>query len=173
MIEQKYQELCRLPSDINENLPVLKKYAEQSESIVELGVRGIVSTWALLAGKPKVLISVDLEHPSFYGGDIWEITDAANEQDIDFSFIQNDSLKIVLPEVDMLFIDTLHTYAQLTAELERHHSKVKKFIAMHDTAIPDLPEMTQAVNDFLDTHSEWVIAEYHENNNGLSVLKRI
>lgn len=173
MIEEKYKQLCEIPSDINENLPILKKYAEQSETIVELGVRAIVSTWALLAGKPKLLISVDTEHPSVYGGDVWEVMDSAEEQGTEFTFVQRSSLEINLPEHDFLFIDTLHTYAQLTAELERHQGQVKKFIAMHDTAIEGLPEMPQAVNDFLDKHPEWEVAEYHQNNNGLSVLKRV
>ena len=172
-IEQKYQELCNTPSDINENLPVLKKYAELSETIVELGVRGIVSTWALLAGKPKSLVSVDIEHPQNHGGDLWEVMDACEEEGIQFSFVQNSSLEISLPDIDMLFIDTLHTYDQLTAELERHSNKVKKYIAMHDTAIPDLPEMTKAVNDFLDKHPEWKIKEHHSNCNGMTILHRV
>lgn len=173
MIQQKYEQLCATPSDINENLPVLKKYAEQSESIVEMGVRAIVSTWALLAGKPKILVSVDIEDPSHYGGNLWEVIDAANEANINFSFIKKSSLEIELPEIDMLFIDTLHTYDQLTKELELHHSKVKKFIAMHDTNLLNDPDnMRGAVNDFLDKHPEWEVVEYCENNNGMTVLKR-
>lgn len=52
-LEQKYTELCVNPSDINEHLPTLKKYAEECDHITEMGVRGIVSTYALLMGKPK------------------------------------------------------------------------------------------------------------------------
>lgn len=172
MIEEKYKQLCDTPSDINENLPVLRKYAELSESIVELGTRGIVSTWALLAGNPKLLLAVDIEHPSVFGGDLWEFIDAADEQGTDFTFIQESSLKITLPEHDFLFIDTIHTYAQLIAELNRHQAQVNKFIGMHDTAIPELPEMPQAVNDFLDQNTQWEVAEYHKNNNGMTILKR-
>ncbi len=105
---------------------------------------------------------------------MWEVRDAAMEAGIDFDFVKKSSLEIEIPEVDMLFIDTLHTYDQLTAELERHHSKVKKFIAMHDTNLEGDPDnMRGAVNDFLDKHPEWDIAEYHENNNGLTVMHRV
>lgn len=174
MIEESYQKLCKTPSDINEHLPTLKRYAEQSESIVEMGVRSIVSTWALLAGKPKVLVSVDTEDPSYYGGDVWEVYDATNEEDIIFNFIKGSSLEVTIPEVDFLFIDTLHTYDQLTAELERHNSQVKKFIAMHDTNLAGDPDhMRQAVNDFLDKHKEWEVAEHFDNCNGMTFLKRI
>ena len=31
-------------------MPILKKYAEECESIIELGVRGVISTYALIYG---------------------------------------------------------------------------------------------------------------------------
>ena len=173
MIEERYNKLCAAPSDINEHLPTLKRYAEQSESIVEMGVRGIVSTWALLAGKPKILVSIDIEEPATYGGDIWEVYDAASEEGINFSFIKGSSLEITIPEVDFLFIDTLHFKDQLAQELERHHDKVKKFIAMHDTNLAGDTGMREAINEFLDAHKEWEIAENFDNCNGMCFLKRV
>jgi len=171
--DTKYEALCATPSDINENLPVLKKYAEQSDFIVELGVRYIVSTWALLAGKPKQMLSVDIEHPSIYGADIFEVYTAAAEQGTEFEFTQRSSLDIVLPEHDFLFIDTLHTKEQLSQELNLHSNKARKFIAFHDTHIAGLPEMMEAVNEFLEQNKEWQIAEDHTNNNGLTVITRL
>lgn len=174
MIEERYKQLCLLPSDINEHLPVLRKYAEQSEIIVELGMRKIVSTWALLAGKPKRLISVDITHPKDYGADLWEVAEAAQNAGVEFDFVLKSSLEVDLPEHDFLFIDTLHVYDQLMAELERHHSKVRKFIAMHDTNLAGDPDrMRQAVNDFLDKHSEWEVAEHFDNCNGLTIFRRV
>jgi hypothetical protein len=172
MIEQRYKELCNQPSDIWEHLPTLKKYASECESVVELGVRGIVSTWAFLAGKPKFLLSVDIEHPKTFGSDIWEVIDAAQDANIDFEFVLKSSLEIDLPEHDLLFIDTLHNYDQLTKELNLHQAKAMKYIIMHDTGIPDLPEMRQAVNDFLDKNPQWEIREFFSNNNGLTILQR-
>lgn len=173
MIEEKYQEKCRTPSDINENLPVLKKYAEQSESIVELGVRAIVSTWALLAGKPKALLCVDICYPSEYGGNLAEVMEAAENEDIAFGFLKESSLVIDLPPHDMLFIDTIHTKEQLSKELLRHHDKVKKFIAFHDTHIPELPEMMETIQAFIAEFPQWEITEDKTNNNGLTVIKRV
>ena len=174
MTEDKYKLLCIIPSDINEHLPTLKKYASECETVVELGVRGIVSTWAFLAAKPKHIISVDTVHPKEFGGDIWEVEDAAREAGIEFDFILKSSLEIELPEHDFLFIDTIHKYDQLTAELERHHSKAKKFIAMHDTNLAgDTDNMRGAVNDFLDKHPEWEVAEHFDNCNGMTILKRV
>lgn len=173
-IEEHYQDLCLKPSDIYQHLPTLKKYATGCDFVVEFGVRGMASTWALLAGKPKQMISVDIVHPSVHGADIWEVYDACNAEQIDWEFVQKSSLHIELPECDLLFIDTLHTYDQLTAELEKHSPKVRKFIAMHDTNLAGDPDrMRPAVNDFLDRHLDWGIVEWFENNNGLTIISPI
>jgi hypothetical protein len=52
-IIKRYSELCQIPSDINEHLITLKEYSEECDTITEMGVRWIVSTWALLSGNPK------------------------------------------------------------------------------------------------------------------------
>ena len=49
-MEEKYNSLCNLPSDINEHLPILYKYAKECESIIECGVRKCISSWALAFG---------------------------------------------------------------------------------------------------------------------------
>ena len=60
MITENYNRLCEIPSDINEHLPTLMKYASECEHITEMGVRNIVSTFALLMGEPKRMISYDI-----------------------------------------------------------------------------------------------------------------
>ncbi len=70
MLENKFNQLCLSPSDINEHLPVIRDCAKECETIIELGVRVPISTFALMMGKPKKLTSVDLLHPNqFPGGD--------------------------------------------------------------------------------------------------------
>ena len=49
-MEEKYNSLCNLQSDINEHLPILCKYAKECESVIECGVRKCVSSWALAFG---------------------------------------------------------------------------------------------------------------------------
>jgi hypothetical protein len=39
ILKNKYNILCNTPSDINEHLPTLYKYATECESIIELGIR--------------------------------------------------------------------------------------------------------------------------------------
>lgn len=171
MIEEKYIQLCEIPSDINEHLPTLRKYSYQSDTIVELGVRGMVSTWGLLAGYPKGMLSIDIVHPSEHGGNVEETEKVANKEKIDWYFMKASSLDIQLPRHDLLFIDTIHTYEQLTQELKLHSPMASKYIIMHDTAIS---EMRLAVFDFLiANNTDWKVKEVFNNNNGLTVLQRI
>ena len=171
MIKEKYQQFYKTPSDINEHLPTLRKYASLCQSVVELGVRGIVSTWGLLAGFPREMISVDIVHPSEHGGNVEEARDMAEKEKVSWNFLKASSLDIQLPKHDLLFIDTIHTYEQLSQELKIHSPHTTKYIIMHDTAIS---EMRLAVFDFLvANNTDWKIKEVFNNNNGLTVLQRI
>jgi hypothetical protein len=167
-------------SDINEHLPVLKKYSEECDIIVELGVRTIVSTWAFLLGNPKKLISVDIKHPSEYkSNDLSIVEEISKEMGIEFDFILSDSRTVNIPECDLLFIDTLHTYDQIKKELEVHSKKVKKYIILHDTqTFRTIGEVNNevgiwpAVEEFLSNNPEWFIFEELKNNNGLTIIKK-
>lgn len=193
LILKKYIELSKTQSDINEHLGTLKRYTEDCDVVIEMGVRRIVSTWAFLAGNPKKLISLDLYNPTNFGGNLQEVYDAALSSEIDFTFIEQDSLTYKIDSCDLLFLDTWHDYLQLKKELTRHHSKVSKYIIIHDTVSygyvdeksneemgminkieTNLPKgLIAAVDEFLYHNKNWVLWERKSNNNGLTILKRI
>ena len=185
--------------DIGEHLKHLRRLAGESEIVVELGTRGMVSTLGLLMGlqenskSVKKYLGVDLSYPD--KTILNQIHRFARSARVDFQFILANDLEIDPVECDLLFIDTLHTYRQLTLELEKFSPKVKKYIAMHDTDEPwgweDEPNFTdvtnnypdwinptkrglfEAVEDFLARHPEWVKQEQHTNCHGFTVLKRV
>ena len=189
-ILSKYEELKQTPSDINEHFDTLLKYGSECKIITELGVRGICSTWAFLAAKPNKLISYDLKHPRFFGGNLNEVIEAAKEANIDFEFIEGDSTKITIDNTDLLFIDTWHTHDQLSLELKLHANKVNKYLIFHDTTTYEWVDesfnhvnswdknfvgggLWAAIEKFLGLNPNWVIEDRFENNNGLTVLKKI
>jgi len=182
IISEIYSKLCETPSDIYEHLPTLKKYADEVDHVTEMGVRWIVSTWALLAGNPNKLISIDIKHPNEYGADLGFVEEAVKETNIEFLFIEGNTLEIEIEKTDFLFIDTLHTYNQLSQELERHSENVNKYIALHDTITFGYKDeqlqpsvkfgLMPALNEFLEKNNNWIIKEVYENNNGLTVLQR-
>lgn len=175
-----YETKVSTQSDINQHLPTLKRYSDECDIIVELGVRTIVSTWAFLLGNPKKLVSVDYKHPTEYNSsDLPLVELIAKEKNIDYSFILSDSREVNIPECDLLFIDTLHTYNQIKEELLVHHQKVRKFIIFHDTeTFRTIGEINNeigiwpAIQEFLSEYPEWKIHEIFENNNGLTVIKK-
>jgi len=178
-----FRELCATPSDIHEHLPTLRRYAEECDVVVELGVRYIVSTWAFAATKPLKLISVDIvdpdTHPSSQGCRLEHVREACKETGTDFQFLLEDSRKADLPEHDLLFIDTLHNYEVLKEELHVQAPKTRRFILLHDTAsfgyrdeVGRGPGIIKAIKEFLAANAEWRVREVYRNNNGLTILAK-
>jgi hypothetical protein len=183
-IKEKYNSLCLQRSDINEHLPTLFKYASSCDHITEMGVRSGVSTVAFLYANPKILISIDIiKH-----NNINELEKQSKVENINFNFILGNTLNIVIEETDLLFIDTLHTYDQLSKELELHVDKVKKYIILHDTTSFEHKDeklknytasstgksgLWLAVQEFLDKNNNWSIKERFKNNNGLTILEKL
>lgn len=166
-IQEKYEELCRTPSDINEHLPILKEYADKCSHVTEFGVRGCVSLHAFLASNARKVVAYD-------------IADVAVPDCDKLTFINADVLTVDIEPTDMLFIDTLHTYEQLRAELIRHCDNVRRFIAMHDTEM--FGEHGENGGDFglklvitqflFNNSEEWSQCYRSKANNGLTILAR-
>ncbi|QKJ29286.1 hypothetical protein HQ865_05790 [Mucilaginibacter mali] len=175
-----YESLCATPSDINELLPHLRRYAEKCSHITEMGVREPTSTYAFLAGKPVTLISYDIKR-------LPGIATVENLAPGTFKFILKDVLKADIEETDFLFIDTFHTATQLERELARHADKAKRYIGFHDTAYfwnfgeAPYPGMTgdiccgrglkYAIMPFL-AKGGWKISFMTDDNNGLLIIER-
>jgi len=178
-ITEYYKANCSNQSDINEHLPTLKRYAEECDTVVEMGVRWIVSTWAFLEAKPKRLISIDIDDPSKYGRSIAEVYNLAGQANVQFEFRQESTLENEIEECDLLFIDTLHNFEQLDQELKRHGNKAQKYIIFHDTTTFGHKGETSpngllpAIDAFLEENEHWHKKEVFTNNNGLTVLERI
>lgn len=193
---------AQLGSDINEHIPTLRRYAAECSTVAEFGVRGITSTWAFLDGlvaspaETKRLICVDIDDIPRLG----DVAALAQSAGVSLTFQHKDSVAADLdPGVDLLFIDTWHVYGHLKRELEAHHAKVRRYIAMHDTTIDGVrgeslrccqdvqalmaqsgysfaditTGLQPAIDEFLAAHPEWVVDAVYPNNNGLTVLRRV
>ncbi len=176
IVDDIYAQKCAEPSDINEHLPVLKEYALRCKTVTEFGVRGVVSTWALISGRPISVTSYDLVSP----GDevLCNVRSVAKEAGVNFTFWERDVLGTDIMETDLLFVDTFHAYQQLKQELNRHAGNVRKWIIMHDTEIfgekdeaGEGPGLNQAIREFLNGNPIWSMVLHRQNNNGLTVLR--
>jgi len=190
-------------SDIFEHLPTLRKYSLECESILELGVRNCVSSWAFALGllengkKRKLLFMNDINVCKTA-----EIEACTRDTDLEIRTIWANNLTIDLGQnVDMTFIDTWHVYGQLKRELAKFAPLTRKYIIMHDTIVDEWDGETKrnihkydakkqseetgipleeimkglwpAIEEFLATNKEWVLKEKYTNNNGLTVLARV
>lgn len=175
-IDDLYERRCRnAGSDIHELLPVLRYFASRSETVVEFGVRGGDSTTALLAGRPFRMASVDIDLDN---AGLREVMDAYDGSVGDVGLWRtheaNDLDYVIGPheEPDLLFIDTDHTYEQLSAELAMHGDHVRRWIIMHDTETYG-QQLNPAIEVFLGQHPEWREVLRLHNCNGLTVLERV
>jgi cephalosporin hydroxylase len=198
MIASKYSELCRAPSDINEHLPTLARYASACTTVTECGVRSGVSSYAFaeaLKNTPNARITqVDLDwHPN-----IGTFQKDCAKEGLRTTFYGMSDLECPLDQTDMLFLDTWHVYGHLKRELARWHPYVNKYIAMHDTTVDGVYGETirnrwdarkqsiqsgipieeinrgllPAIEEFLAEHPEWILRERFVNNNGLTLLEK-
>ena len=200
-VRRNLEILCHRPSDINEHLPVLFTYARECESVIELGVRGCVSSWAFLYGllnnnkaTKKILLN-DLTECN-----VNELVSVARSLNVDINYKWVNDLELEVDGMyDLTFIDTWHIYGQLKRELDKFSKITKKYIIMHDTEIDGIQGETirnswdavkqsqetgftveeinsglqKAIDEFLESNNDWRIKQVYKNNNGLTILERI
>jgi len=160
-----YPAVAGVWSDIQEHLPRLR--AEAHGTVLELGTRGGVSTTALLAGVEErggIVWSVDVEASSaeiFPGHPQWRfvLTDSR-----DVETLVSYGLK---PPLDVLFIDTIHTFEQVREELQAWGDWVRPggLILFHDT--DSYPEIRRAISQWCKPRK--VPYEFLGGSHGLGV----
>lgn len=201
-IEQKLTDAIATKGDINEHLIYLMKLSSECSSILECGVRTVVSSWAFLNGLTlntttldKRMTSCDIQRSD----NINTLERACIENGVKFNFFQGNDLDLPMEHYDLIFIDTWHIYGQLKRELQKMNSYATKYIVMHDTEIDKIdgesirngwdtkqqatesgfPEyeirggLERAIKEFLIQHPEWKIKQRFTHNYGLTVLERI
>ncbi len=175
------------PTDICEHLSLLRELASKCDHVTEMGSRWMNgSTIALLTAQPKSLVCWDVDPDSILSARAIVLQQLAGQTK--FQPRIGSTLEVEIEETDFLFIDTLHTYAQLRAELYRHGmndlrvSKVRKYIAFHDTTTFGLagedgstPGLRRAILEFQKEQAFplWKCIIDRTNNNGLTVLANI
>ena len=199
-IKEKYKLLCNTKSDINEHLPTLFKYATKCESIIELGVRGVISSYAFVYGllnnkklKRKLLMN-DIKPCNI--NNLLKNTEGLN---LNIKYQWGNDLELNVDQNhDLTFIDTWHVYGQLKRELNKFSKVTNKYIIMHDTTVDGkfgetirkkmnaykqsidtgIPVseikkgLIPAIEEFLELNKNWILAEKFTNNNGLTILEK-
>lgn len=160
---RRYLIAAHTPSDIQHHLGFL--YSIATGVVVELGTRGGNSTRALLAGVERHgghVTSIDIADC----GDLFE--------DLRWTFVQGSSLDPAIADrfdaIDVLFVDTDHTFEQCAAELDLWGSKVREggWIVGHDPET--FPGVRAAFEAYAAAHGEalTIVTPCH----GLAIIRK-
>jgi len=172
--EKEYLDACERDTDIHEHLPIISELTLQCNHVTELGVGWAQSTRAFLRHDIELHSYEFMPQPG-----IREFFDEAKNAGRNVTLHIDDTRKIEIAETDLLFVDSLHIYEQVQKELELHANKARKYIGFHDTTTyADNGEfggkgIWPAIQEFIDSHTEWQLVERRTNNNGLTILKRV
>ena len=173
-IADLYEQRAAEDTDIKAHMPTLRDLASYCDHVTEFGMRWCSSSIAFLAGLPPrgQLISYDInpdcQRPAVAIQSKW------------WEFIVADTSQLdEIAATDLLFIDTLHDAAQVTAEL-RHADKVRRWLVFHDTVLfgtadestGQPPGIMHAILTFMARHPEWQVRSHSYESCGLLVLER-
>lgn len=185
-VEYLYERVLKLDSDMRHELPILHELAKECRHITEIGVRGGLSTIALLAACPESLVSWDIELQW-----IARICLLQHLRDSEpppgrwrtkFQPRCGDSTKVITEGTDLLVIDSLHTFEQLRRELKKHGNQSRRYVAIHDTSPKTFgyksedgsePGLRAAIREFQEKwYPRWQLVYQHDHGSGLTVLQR-
>lgn len=171
-LPEELRKLLTWESDIQDCLEVLYRKGLESEVLLELGVCTGHSTHALLLsckyGKGH-LWSVDVDPCP-------QAIERMKNNNLDkyWTFTVMHDLEYAKSwnkQVDLLFIDTGHTFDLTLNELEVYSSFIKSdgVIFLHDTVAR--PAVKEAILEFIKKHLGWIYTEI-PTTNGLGKLAR-
>lgn len=130
--------------DMAPHIGQLRDYAKYSTTIVEFGVRGGVSTWALLDGMPSngVLYGVDIDPDPPLPPRV--------RDDPRFRLVVGDAATVDLPvtSADLVMIDASHEFVSTVKELERAASLRPWHILCHDYLYRETPQVKAAIDGY-------------------------
>lgn len=151
-------------ADMAPHTATLTRLASEALSVVEMGTRGGVSTWALLDGLPAGgrMVSADIDP------DCALLLPPRVVDDARWSLEEGDSTTVPLPDADLVLIDTSHALVQTRAELARAESLGARAIALHDW---EEPGVRQAVCELVSLGG-WSLA-VEPSQWGLAILRRL
>lgn len=154
--------------DMHPHIGTLAGLAADARSVLELGVRGAVSSWAILDGLPGDghLVSVDAIDVVEEG-----LVPRRVREDPRWRFVIGDTLDPLLPlpdSVDLVFIDAGHEYHETIGELELAERLGATVIALHDYQVPDVAD---AIHGFKRRRYPWHLT-VEPSTWGFAVLRR-
>ena len=145
----------------------LSKLIKECNSYKELGVLSGVSAAAAILGNPalELVEMVDINFDT-----IAPHKHLFEEFNGRLVYNNNSSVdaKIPVTEVDMLMVDSMHTYKHVRAELKLHAPKTRKYIVFHDA---NQAGVKQAIDEFVE-EGQWKYVICDNRSYGYAITER-
>ena len=156
--------------DMALHIEQLQDYVRGAKTIVEFGVRGAVSTWAMLSTMSPAgrLIGVDIDPDPPIPPRV--------RDDPRFRLVVGDAASVALPvdHADLVMIDASHEFAPTVAELVRAASLKPDIILCHDYMYRHTPQVRAAIDGYVAPgymrDEPYALAKVHPSEWGLAVL---
>ena len=131
--------------DMAPHIQQLQSYARGARTVVEFGIRGAVSTWALLdaIAPDGLLVGVDVDPDPPLPPRV--------RDDPRFQLVVGDAGTVPLPvtHADVVMIDASHEFAPTVAELVRAASLTPGIILCHDYLYRETPQVRAAIDGYV------------------------
>ena len=156
--------------DMAPHIGQLSGYARRASVIVEFGLRGAVSTWAMLDAMPGDgrLIGVDIDPDPPLPHRV--------RNDPRFQLVVGDAATVELPvdHADLVMIDASHEFAPTVADLVRAASLTPSVILCHDYLYKHTPQVRLAIDGYTGPgylrDEPYRLKTVHKSDWGLAVL---
>jgi BarA-like signal transduction histidine kinase len=186
MMMDQYMKLCI--EDPHSMYPILRTISKDCQTIVKIGGE-LELLWAIFQGwsesslEKKQVILIDPNPIAELG--VKPFLEVGNILGAELFYLPTHSLYPHIPKRDMLYINTLHTYDQLTQELTMHHANTNKYILLDNTykyalegeTTGDTQEkvegIAKAVSEFVAKYPVWNYAKVSCQGKGYILLEKI
>jgi hypothetical protein len=156
--------------DMAPHIEELQTYVAGKRTIVEFGLRGAVSTWAMLDAMDwgGTLVGVDIDPTVPLPPRV--------RDDPRFHLVIGDAATVPLPveSADMVMIDASHEFAPTVAELVRAASMTPDVICCHDYLYEHTPQVRWAIEGYTapgyQRDEPYRLETVHPSTWGLAVL---
>ena len=156
--------------DMAPHIGQLAGYAARARTVVEFGIRGAVSTWAMLDALPVdgTLIGVDIDPDLPLPRRV--------RDDPRFRLGLGDAASVPLPvdHADLVMIDASHEFASTVADLVRAASLTPDVILCHDYLYRHTPQVKAAIDGYTGPgylrDEPYRLGAVHKSDWGLAVL---
>lgn len=147
----------------------IKKRLRGCNSYTEFGINQGATLAAAMLANPATIRAYDIKF-GWYTQAASLFQQYAIEHSIDYIATECDTLDCIIDPVDVLYIDTQHTYDHLKRELAIHGSKANRFIIFHDTFAQ--PRLKFAIMEYVGANKEWTVVTECNDSVGFMTIER-